>query len=37
MKLRVQSFLKRGLTQGEAVDAIPQITSKPGGGRDGRP
>ena len=35
MNLCVQSLPKRSLAHGEAVGAIPQITSKPGGGGDG--
>jgi|CXWL01.1.fsa_nt_gi hypothetical protein len=35
MNLCVQSFLKRRLAHGEAVGAILQITSEPGGGGDG--
>lgn len=37
MKPFVQSFMKRGMAQGEAVGIIPQVTPKQGGGGDGRP
>ena len=37
MKPFVQSFMNRGIAQGEAVGIIPQVTPKPGGGGDGRP
>jgi uncharacterized protein YoaH (UPF0181 family) len=37
MKRFVQSFMNRGMSQGEAVGTIPQVTPKQGGGGDGRP